>query len=95
MRAASRSGLDGAHAAKVLITDGTKAAKKITMILAASPSPSQTMASGIQASGGIGRISRNTGLISASALRLQPMGRPSGMPTEIATRKPSATSRSE
>ena len=61
---------------KVLITEGTKAANKITMILAASPRPSHRMASGIQASGGIGRISRKTGLISASARRLQPISRP-------------------
>ena len=38
------------------------------------------MASGIQASGGIGRMSRKTGLIAASARRLQPIHRPSGTP---------------
>ena len=63
---------------KVLMTDGTKAATQITMILAASPSPSQTMASGIQASGGIGRISRKTGLMRASARRLPAHRQPEG-----------------
>ena len=77
------------------MTDGTKAANQITMIFAASPSPSHRMASGIQASGGIGRMIRKTGLISASALRLKPISRPSGTPVATATRKPIATSRSE
>ena len=76
----------------VLITEGTKAANQITMILAASPRPSHRIASGIQASGGIGRMIRNTGLIAASARRLQPIHSPSGTPVATATRNPIATS---
>jgi hypothetical protein len=78
--------------AKLLITDGTKAENQITMIFAASPRPSQRIASGIHASGGIGRMMRKTGLISASTRRSQPIHRPSGTPVAMATRKPMATS---
>ena len=77
---------------KVLMTDGTKAAKKITMILAASDSPSQTMANGIQAKGGIGRMRRKTGLKKASTCLSSPIAKPSGTPIATATRKPPATS---
>ncbi len=74
------------------MTDGTKAATKITITLAASPSPSQTIASGIQASGGIGRRNRNAGLSSASTVRLAPIASPSATPSDDATTKPIVTS---
>ncbi len=74
------------------MTEGTKAAKKMTIILAASPRPSQTMASGIQASGGIGRRIRKIGLTKASTVRLAPIARPSATPTDEATAKPIVTS---
>ena len=74
------------------MTDGTKAATKMTITLAASPSPSQTMASGIQASGGMGRRNRKAGLTSASTLRLLPMAMPSSTPRVPATAKPMTTS---
>ena len=51
---------------------------RCTMTFAASPMPSQRIASGIQASGGIGLMSRNTGLMSASARQLHPISSPSG-----------------
>ena len=64
----------------------------MTIILAALPRPSQTMASGIQASGGMGRSSRKTGFTSASTVRLAPMARPRVTPTPDATTKPMLTS---
>src|SRR3954454_8421258 len=76
-----------------LMTDGTKAAKKITMIFAPSPSPSQRIASGIQASGGIGRMREKTGVMKASKRPLAPMRIPSGAPSATATRKPMRTKR--
>ena len=54
---------------EALITDGTKAATKMTRIFDASDRPSQTIASGIQASGGIGRSKRKIGLKKASIRR--------------------------
>ena len=48
------------------MTAGTNAANQMISTFAASPRPSQTIASGIQASGGIGRISRKAGLMNAS-----------------------------
>src|SRR5829696_2389950 len=77
---------------KLLIVAGTNAANQITRTFAASPSPSHRIVSGIQASGGIGRISRKTGLMRASARRLQPIRSPSGTPVRAATANPSATS---
>ena len=79
----------------VLMTEGTKAAKKMTMILAVSPSPNHRMASGIQAKGGMGRSSMNTGFSTASAVALVPISRPRGTPTATDTTKPSATSFSD
>ena len=63
------------------MTAGTNAANQMISTFAASPRPSQTIASGIHASGGMGRISRNAGLTNASNDRLQPIARPSGTPT--------------
>ena len=63
---------------KLLMTEGTKAANQITIIFAASPMPSHKIASGIQVSGGIGLMNRNTGLMKASARRFHPINRPSG-----------------
>src|SRR5215212_12116326 len=77
---------------KLLIVAGTNAANQITRTFAASPSPSHRIVSGIQASGGIGRITRKTGLMRASARRLQPIRSPSGTPVMAATANPSATS---
>jgi hypothetical protein len=74
------------------MTDGTKAETKMTISLAASPRPSQTMASGIQASGGMGRSSRKIGLTKASVARLAPMASPSTTPAVDATTKPDVTS---
>ena len=45
------------------MTEGTNAANQITTIFAASPMPSHRIVSGIQASGGIGLMNRNTGLM--------------------------------
>jgi hypothetical protein len=77
---------------KALMTDGTKAENQITMILAASPRPSQRIAKGIQASGGIGRMMRNIGLTKASTRRLQPIQSPKGTPVSTATANPITTS---
>src|SRR5689334_5641905 len=74
------------------MTAGTKAANQMISTFAASPKPSQTIASGIHASGGIGRISRNAGLAKASNERFQPIANPSGTPIAIAAMKPSSTS---
>ena len=75
------------------MTAGTKAETQIRKILALSPRPSHRMASGIQASGGIGRSIEKTGPISASARRLAPISRPTGMPVAMATTKPISTRR--
>src|SRR6218665_851781 len=92
MALASSSGRSiGRTPLKLLITEGTKAATKITMTFAASPRPSHTMASGIQASGGIGRSNRNTGLTNASTVRLAPIASPSSTPGVAATTKPNPT----
>src|SRR5690242_2316423 len=74
------------------MTAGTKAANQMINTFAASPKPSQTIASGIHARGGIGRISRNAGLAKASNERFQPIANPSGTPIAIAAMKPSSTS---
>ncbi len=75
-----------------MITAGTNAANQMISTFAASPRPSHTIASGIHASGGIGRISRNAGLTNASNERLAPIARPSGTPTSVAAANPSSTS---
>src|SRR6218665_6250 len=94
MALASSSGRSiGRTPLKLLITEGTKAATKITMTFAASPRPSHTMASGIQASGGIGRSNRNTGLTNASTVRLAPIASPRSTPGVAATTKPTPTTR--
>src|SRR6185369_5755565 len=75
------------------MTAGTNAANQITRIFALSPRPSQTIARGIQASGGMGRMSRKAGLMKASKRRLRPMAIPKGTPVKTAKKNPSTTSR--
>ncbi|MCY1557486.1 hypothetical protein D9M68_943380 [compost metagenome] len=76
-----------------MITAGVNEETQIRKIFAGSPRPSHRIASGIQASGGIGRSSEKTGPIRASKRLLKPMSRPSGTPVEMATRKPRNTRR--
>src|SRR6218665_2541331 len=71
---------------KLLITAGTKAATKITMTFAASPRPSHTMASGIQASGGIGGRNKKTGVAKAPPPPPGPLTRPHRQPQQHARR---------
>ena len=63
-----------------LMTLGTNADSQMMNALAGSPIPSQRIASGIQAIGGIGRIISKIGLTISSTLRNQPMASPSGTP---------------
>ncbi len=72
----------------VLMRAGTKAANQITRIFAALPKPSQRITSGIQASGGIGRIIWKIGLTIAA------MRGPIPSPSRIAVPVPAATEKS-
>ena len=87
MSAASRWALSSDRIpVKVLITDGTKAATKITMILAELPSPNHTIANGIHANGGIGRKVKKIGFTIASIFRLAPIKIPNKTPAADDTR---------
>jgi hypothetical protein len=76
---------------KLLITAGTKAATKITMTLAELPNPSQTIANGIHARGGMGLKVKKIGLIKASIFLLAPIKIPNKIPKEEDTRNPAVT----
>ena len=56
--------------------------------LAGRPMPSHTMVSGIQDTGGIGRIISKMGRRKLSAPRYQPISQPRGTPMTTASRKP-------
>ena len=71
-----------------LITQGTMPDSQMMKTLPGMPIPYQKMVSGIQATGGIGRIISKIGRASPSASTNQPISRPSGMPTASARRNP-------
>lgn len=87
MSAASRCALSSDRMpVNVLITDGTKAATKMTITFAELPSPNHTIARGIQARGGIGRKVKKIGFTIASILRLAPIKIPNKTPAAADTR---------
>ena len=75
----------------VFITAGTNAATYITITLAEFPRPSQTIANGIHARGGIGRNVKKIGFTNASIFLFAPIKIPSNIPKDDETRKPEVT----
>src|SRR2546425_1125693 len=71
-------------------TMGKNAARKMMYSFCVSPIPNHRMLSGIQASGGIGRMNSSSGSTEARKPADHPMARPSGMPRIAPT--PTATS---
>src|SRR5207253_6468831 len=76
-------------------TIGKKDARKIRKIADWFPMPNQTIASGIQARGLIGRIIWMSGFTAAAALGYQPSARPAGIPNNSASKYPTPTRNSE
>src|SRR4051812_4315882 len=74
---------------------GNTLAKKIRNIGAASDTPNQKMARGIQAMGEMGRNTWNIGLNAWYAIGNQPRTSPTGTPNNTAMAKPQVTRNSE